>query len=415
MSIRRVVVTGVGAICSLGSEITSIWNCVLDGKSGIRFIDEFDINNFPVKFAGTILNFDKINSFNKNIHKYDFFVQYGVFAADNALKDSKLFFNNFNVKKDRVGVIIGSGIGGLNFISKNQLILNKYGFKRISPFFIPGSIANTISGYISIKYGFSGPNLSVSTACASGSHSIGLGYRLILNNYSDVMIVGGSEKAITPLAIAGFHSIKSLSTNNNNPKEASRPWDERRDGFVLGDGSGVIVLEEYQHAISRGAYIYAELTGFGMNADAFHITRPSKNGDGAFKSMMYACIDSKIKSSEINYINAHGTSTLIGDLEESIAIEKLIGHKFIDKTFVTSTKSMTGHLLGAAGAIESIFTVLSIRDQIIPPTINLNKVGKNCNLNYVRNKSFKTIINCAMNNSFGFGGTNSSLIFKKIS
>lgn len=410
MSKRRVVITAAGIISPLGNRVEEAWQNAISGQSGIRLIQGTDMSDFTTKFAGTIQNFDPTQVMSvKDARKCDVFVQYGVAAAVEAVKSSGLLdFPGLDL--ERVGVSIGSGIGGIGTIELNHVVLSQSGPKRISPFFIPGSIINMVSGNVSIMYGFKGPSLAVATACTTGTHSIGLAARCIEHGEADVMIAGGAEYASTPLGIAGFAAARALSTRNDAPECASRPWDKGRDGFVLGDGAGALVLEELEHAKRRGAVILAELIGFGMSSDAFHITRPS--GVGAVSSMKNAMKDAKMNASDIHYINAHGTSTPAGDTEEARAIKTALGDA-ASSVAVSSTKSMTGHLLGAAGAVEAIFSVLSIRDQIAPPTINLDDPDEECDLDFVPHHAREMFIEVAMSNSFGFGGTNGTLIFKK--
>lgn len=416
---RRVVVTGLGIICPLGNDIIAAWNNILQGKSGVRLIEHFDTSGYATKFAGLINGFkaeDYILA--KDVKKCDPFMQYGIAAGVQAIKDSGLL-NNLGsivgmINLERFGVLVGSGIGGIKSIENNHQILNTEGTRRISPFFIPASLVNMVSGHLSIMYGLKGPNLSVVTACASGTHSIGLSARMIKYGDADLMLAGGAEKASTPLCIAGFNAMKALSTMNGDPELASRPWDEHRDGFVLGDGAGVILLEEYEHAKQRGANIYAELIGFGMSADAYHITKPPVGANGALLAMKLALKDANLLPEDIGYINAHATSTPVGDLEESIAIQNLLKEHALQVP-ISSTKSMTGHLLGATGAIEAIFSILALRDQIIPPTINLEKSSVGCVLDYVPKFARQVKgLNVSMSNSFGFGGTNGTLIFKRM-
>lgn len=410
MSERRVVITGAGMISPLGNEAEKSWQNAVAGKSGIRLIEGFDMSDFTTKFAGTIQNFDPTAFMSaKEARKCDVFVQYGVAAAVEAVKNAGIM-GTPNLDLDRIGVSIGSGIGGIGTIELNQIVLSQSGPKRISPFFIPGSIINMVSGHVSIIHGFKGPNLAVATACTTGTHSIGLAFRCIQHGDADVMVAGGAEYASTPLGIAGFAAARALSTRNDNPEGASRPWDRSRDGFVLGDGAGIVILEELEHAKKRGANIIAELIGFGMSSDAFHITRPS--GIGAVSSMKNAIRDAKIVPSDIQYINAHGTSTSAGDLEEARAIKTAL-NEAAKKVAVSSTKSMTGHLLGAAGAVEAIYTAFAIRDQVAPPTINLEDPDDECDLDFVPNQAKSIRIEVAMSNSFGFGGTNGTLILKR--
>ncbi len=404
---RRVVITGLGALSPLGNSAQISWDACLKGTSGIQKID-FEIPDCPVSIGGKLKNFD-VNEYlpAKESRRIDPFIQYGVIAANQAIKDSGLGHNDYIPEK--VGVSFGSGIGGLHSIEKNHHILNDSGIRKVSPFFVPGSIINMISGLISIEHQFKGPNHSVVTACSTGSHCIGIAARSVAYGEADIMIAGGAEMASTPLGIAGFVSSRALSTNDN-PEEASRPWDLDRDGFVLSDGAGALVLEELEHAKSRNANIYAELVGFGMSSDAYHMTAPPESGDGAALAMSNALSDSKINPDEVDYINAHGTSTPLGDIAETKAIKKT----FSNPPVISSTKSMTGHTLGAAGALESIFSILALQDQIIPPTINLHNQDPECDLDYNANQARDIKVNVVMNNSFGFGGTNSTLVFKKI-
>jgi 3-oxoacyl-[acyl-carrier-protein] synthase II len=412
VSKRRVVITGLGIISPLGNRVEEAWNKALAGESGIRLIQDFDTSDFATKFAGIITDFDAVNVMSaKEARKCDVFIQYGVTAATEAIKNSGLL-DTPDLDRERVGVVIGSGIGGIGTIESSHATLSEQGPRRISPFFIPGTIINMVAGHVSINHGFKGPNLAVATACTTGTHSIGLAARCIEFGDADVMIAGGTEYASTPLGMAGFCASRALSTRNDAPEKASRPWDKDRDGFVLGDGAGVLVLEELEHAKRRGANIIAEVIGFGMSSDAFHITRPAEGGVGAAVSMHNAMKDAKVLPSDIQYINAHGTSTPVGDLEETLAIKSAF-KEFAFKVAVSSTKSMTGHLLGAAGAIEAIFTVLAIRDQIIPPTINLDNPDEGCDLDYVPHTARRTPIEIALSNSFGFGGTNGTLVFKR--
>ena len=410
---RRVVVTGMGIISPLGNELEVTWQNILAGKSGAKTVTAFDVTDYPTKFAAPVENFDDVNHLDiKTKRRVDEFVQYGLVASKHAIENSGLELNS--IDSSRIGVSIGSGIGGLDTIEKNALTLDKRGPRKISPFFVPGAIVNMVSGLVSIEYGLHGPNLSIVTACSSGNHSIGFSARSISHGDCDVMITGGSEMAITPLGLGGFSAVTALSTNNENPTKASRPWDKDRDGFVLGDGAGVLVLEEYEHAKARSANIFAEVSGFGMSSDAFHMTAPAEDGKGAKQAMISALKDSDLESSKIDYINAHGTSTPLGDIIEANAIADIFSTSQ-EQIAVSSTKSMTGHLLGAAGAIESIFSILSLRDNLLPPTINLDNLDADApKLNYVANESQEKEINYVLNNSFGFGGTNASLVFSKI-
>ena len=410
---RRVVVTGMGIISPLGNELEASWQNILAGRSGAKTVTAFDVTDYPTKFAAPVENFDDVNHLDvKTKRRVDEFVQYGLVASKHAIENSGLELNS--IDSSRIGVSIGSGIGGLDTIEKNALTLDKRGPRKISPFFVPGAIVNMVSGLVSIEFGLHGPNLSIVTACSSGNHSIGFSARSISHGDCDVMITGGSEMAITPLGLGGFSAVTALSTNNANPTKASRPWDKDRDGFVLGDGAGVLVLEEYEHAKARSANIYAEVSGFGMSSDAFHMTAPAEDGKGAKQAMISALKDADLDSSKIDYINAHGTSTPLGDIIEANAIADIFSPSK-EQIAVSSTKSMPGHLLGAAGAIESIFSILSLRDNRLPPTINLDNLdGDAPKLNYVANESQEKEISYVLNNSFGFGGTNASLVFSKI-
>ncbi len=411
MARKRVVVTGLGMLSPVGSNVTSSWEKIIEGSSGVKEIDKFDTSDFETKFAATVdINLEDYLD-KKDTRRTDPFIQFGLIASKECLEDSKIDLQNIDL--DRFGVSIGSGIGGLGTIEDNKTILSERGPKKISPFFVPGAISNMVSGYASLKFGLRGPNISIASACSSASHSIGYSFRSIVHGDADLMLTGGSEMATTPLGIAGFNAAKALSTNNENPTEASRPWDQDRDGFVLGEGAGCLLLEEYEHAIARGAKIYAEIIGFGMSADAHHITSPPNEGEGAALSMQNAIADSGIEVSMIDYVNAHGTSTPAGDIAETKAIKSIFKNE-IDDLIVSSTKSMTGHLLGAAGAIEAIFSILSIQDNICPPTINLDKPDPECDLNYSAHTATKKIITHSLSNSFGFGGTNATLIFKEL-
>jgi 3-oxoacyl-[acyl-carrier-protein] synthase II len=404
---RRVVVTGLGLISPLGNSVLSSWKSCANGESGISLVDN-KIKNSPVSIGGKINNLN-IESYieKKDIRRLDTFIQYGVVAAKQAIDDSGLIDNHINL--DRIGINFGTGIGGVETIENNHKSYLDKGYRKVSPFFVPGSIANMTSGFISIKYGLRGPNLCTVTACSSGSHSVGQAARSIAYGEADAMVTGGSEMASTELSISGFISARALSLSTN-PKTASRPWDIDRDGFVLSDGAGALILEELDHATNRGANIYAEVIGFGMSSDAHHMTAPPENGSGAALSMKNAINDAELNPNDIDYINAHGTSTPLGDIAEAKAIMSVFSDK---KPSISSTKSMTGHTLGAAGAIESIFSILSINKGIVPPTINLDNLDPSCILDFTPHESRDKNINIAMNNSFGFGGTNSTLIFKK--
>lgn len=408
---RRVVVTGLGMVTPVGHTVAQTWDNILAGKSGVAMIDSFDVSAYSTQFSASVRDFDIATYLSpKEARKMDVFVQYGMAAGIQAMQDSGLEITEESA--GRIGCSIGSGIGGIGQIEKNAEILKTSGPRKISPFFVPGSIINMIAGNLSVKYNLQGPNLAMVTACTSGTHNIGIGARLIALGDADAMLVGGAEMATTPVGLGGFAAARALSTRNDDPKAASRPWDRDRDGFVLGDGAGVMVLEEYEAAKARGAHIYAELTGFGMSGDAYHMTLPPEDGRGAAAAMRNAIIDAGIALDKINYINAHGTSTNAGDVAESRAIESVLGDAAKDVA-VSSTKSMIGHLLGAAGAVEAIFAVLSLRDQVAPPTINLDSPDEDCNLNYVPHTAQERVIHSALSNSFGFGGTNGSLLFSQ--
>jgi len=411
MNKRRVVVTGVGLITPLGTGTEKSWENLLDGRSGIRKITQFDATHFPCQVAGEVPDFE-INQFIeiKEQKKMDRFIHFAFAAAKMAVEDSGLKITKDNA--DRIGVLVGSGIGGLSAIEHYHTILLEKGPKRISPFFIPMLIINLAAGQISIHFGAKGPNSAVATACASGTHSIGDAFKIIKRGEADAMISGGTEAVITPLAVGGFSSMKALSTRNNEPEKASRPFDRDRDGFVMGEGAGIMVLEDMEHALSRGAKIYAEITGYGMTGDAYHITSPPPEGEGAARCMRASLKDANIHPEEIEYINAHGTSTKYGDELETQAIKSVFG-KHAYKCAVSSTKSMTGHLLGAAGGVEGVICALGIFNKIIPPTINLENPDPECDLDYVPDKARAMDINMAMSNSFGFGGTNACIIFKR--
>jgi 3-oxoacyl-[acyl-carrier-protein] synthase II len=410
MSKRRVVVTGLGMISPLGFSVEETWKNILAGKSGVHRVSDFDASEYPVQIAAQVPKFDlDLYIPVKDQKKMDVCLQYGFIAAMQAWKDSGIELTD--ELRQRCGVAIGSGIGGLSTIEETCRTLFEKGPKRISPFFIPASIINMISGYVSIELGLQGPNISIVTACTTGTHNIGSAARMIAYGDADVMLAGGAEKASCALGLGGFAAARALSKRNEDPKAASRPWDKDRDGFVLGDGAGVLVLEAYEHAMARGAKIYAELVGFGMSADAYHMTLP--DGIGAYRAMNNALKDAGLSPGDINYINAHGTSTPAGDVVESQACEKLLGD-FASRVPVSSTKSMIGHLLGAAGAVESIFSVLAICDNAVPPTINLQNVEEGCRLDYVPNEARQHRVDVSMNNSFGFGGTNGTVIFKRV-
>ena len=408
---RRVAVTGLGMVSPVGHTVAETWENILAGKSGAAPIESFDVSAYSTQFSSSVKDFD-VSPYlaPKDARKMDTFVQYGMAAGMQAMEDSGFEVTEENAS--RVGCAIGSGIGGIGQIEKNADILKNSGPRKISPFFVPGSIINMISGNLSVKYNMQGPNLAIVTACTSGTHNIGLGARLIAQGDADVMLVGGAEMATTPVGLGGFAAARALSTRNDDPTAASRPWDRDRDGFVLGDGAGVILLEEWESARARGAEIYAELTGFGMSGDAYHMTLPPEDGRGAAAAMANAIRDAGIPVEQINYINAHGTSTNAGDVAESRAVEKVLGSASA-QVAVSSTKSMIGHLLGAAGAVEAVFSVLALRDQVCPPTINLDNPDEGCDLNYVPHTAQERAIHSVLSNSFGFGGTNGSLLFSR--
>lgn len=412
MSRRRVVVTGVGAVTPLGNTVNETWKGICEGKSGIAAIEHFDVSAYSTRFGGSIRNFDISEYISvKEARRLDAFLHYGMAAGIQAVRDAGLETAGYDPL--RIGVAAGSGIGGITSIENTLRTIDSVGPRKISPFFVPGAIINMISGTLSIQFNFQGPNLAVTTACTTGTHNIGLAARIIAYGDADAMVVGGSEMATSPVGLGGFCAARALSTRNDDPTAASRPWDADRDGFVLSDGAGMLVLEEYEAARKRGAKIYAELAGFGMSGDAFHITSPPEDGRGAAACMQNAIRDAGINPDDINYINAHGTSTPIGDKAETLAIRRVFG-AYADKLAVSSTKSMVGHLLGASGAIEAIFSVLSLRDQLAPPTINLQQPGEGCDLDYVPNTARNMPMQHVISNSFGFGGTNGSLVFRRI-
>jgi 3-oxoacyl-[acyl-carrier-protein] synthase II len=413
--VRRVVITGLGAITPLGQTVKETWENLVKGKSGVGYIDRFDTSNLPVKIAAQIRNFDPLKRLSQKeagvpIKKLDLFSIYALWAAEEAIEDSALLKGPFD--PDRVGVIIASGIGGVETLEREIIVGYTKGYDKISPYLIPMMIPDMASGLIAIKYRFKGPNYCTVSACASSAHAIGDAFRLIRYGDADVMIVGGSEAPIIPTAVAGFSSMKALSTRNDEPEKASRPFDRDRDGFVMGEGAAVLVLEEYEHAMRRGAKIYAELVGYGATADAYHITAPCVDGEGAVKCMLRALEDAKLSPDEVDYINAHGTSTKLNDAVETLAIKKVFGERAY-KIPVSSTKSMIGHLLGAAGAIEAVATIMTIHTGIIHPTINYENPDPECDLDYVPNEARKKEVNVAISNSFGFGGHNVCLVFKK--
>jgi len=412
MSKRRVVISGLGILSPVGNDLASSWDGIVNGRSGIGPITHFDASAFPTRIAGEVKGFDPAAWVSaKDIKKMDPFVHYGVAAAMMAIQDAGLVIDESNA--EMIGVAIGAGIGGLKGIEETTLKLADGGPRKISPFYVPSTIINMIAGQVSIMTGAKGPNIAVVTACTTSTHNIGLAMRMIQYGEADVMIAGGAEYATTPTSVGGFCAMKALSTRNDEPEKASRPWDAGRDGFVMGDGAGIVVIEEYERAKARGARIYCELAGFGMSGDAYHMTAPSENGDGAARCMRNALRDAGLDASAIGYVNAHGTSTPAGDLAETMALKAALGeHAY--KTMVSSTKSMTGHLLGAAGGVEAVFSAMALHTGIIPPTINLEHPSEGCDLDYVPNTARQQQVEIAMSNSFGFGGTNGTLIFRRV-
>ena len=412
MTSRRVVITGLGMLTPLGVDVASTWEGIKAGKSGIRNIEHFDTEPFATRFAGLVPDFD-ISEYlpPKDARKMDVFVQYGLVAAIQAVRDAGLDMEKEDA--ERVGAAIGSGIGGPTNIEDNHRKLLDSGPRKLSPFFVPGTIINMIAGNLAIMYGMKGPNFATVTACTTGTHNIGFAAQQIVLGQADVMVAGGAEKGSSPLGLGGFAAARALSTRNDDPQAASRPWDKDRDGFVLADGAGAVVLEEYEHAKARGATIYAELAGFGMSDDAYHITSPAEGGDGAMRAMRNALRNAGVEPEQVDYINAHGTSTQMGDVAEAMAVKTLFGDHAYNLA-VSSTKSMVGHLLGAAGAVEAIFSILAMRDSVAPPTINLDNPDEGCDLNFVANQAQERTIQYALSNSFGFGGTNGTLLFKKV-
>jgi len=410
---RRVVVTGLGLICGVGNSTEEVWKALLAGKSGVGRVTGFDASNFACQIAAEVKNFDPLKYIEKKeVKKMARFIHFAIAATDEAMQMSGLKITPEN--DERVGVHIGSGIGGFDIIEREHSALIEGGPRRISPFFIPSAIINLAAGQVSMRYGAKGPNEATATACTTSAHSIGDSFRIIQHNDADVMIAGGAEAAITPMGVGGFAAMRALSTRNDDPEKASRPWDQGRDGFVIGEGSGILILEELEHAKKRGAPIIAEVAGYGMSGDAYHITQPVENGDGAFRVMRAALKDARLSPDDIGYVNAHGTSTPIGDVIETTAMKRLFGERAINKKLpVSSTKSMTGHLLGGAGGLEAGISVLALRDQILPPTINQFHPDPKCDLDYVPNAARKTSVDYALSNSFGFGGTNAALIFKR--
>jgi 3-oxoacyl-[acyl-carrier-protein] synthase II len=402
----------MGIVSPVGNTVAEAWENILAGRCGIRLIDAFDVSNFSVRFGGTILGFDPtLYIAAKDTKKMDPFVHYGIAAGCQAIADAGLEVTEANA--ERIGVAIGSGIGGLYTIEKQHSALEDGGPRKISPFFVPASIINMISGNLSIMHGLKGPNIAIVTACTTGTHNIGEAARIIAYGDADVMVAGGAEMATTPLGLGGFAAARALSTRNDDPATASRPWDKDRDGFVLGDGAGVLVLEEYEHARARGAKIYAEVVGYGMSGDAHHMTQPSEGGEGAKRCMLNAMRDAGVNTDQVDYINAHGTSTPAGDKAETMAVKTALGD-YAKSVAMSSTKSMTGHLLGAAGGIEAVFTALAIRDQVAPPTINITTPDPECDLDYVPNTAREMKIDVALSNSFGFGGTNGTIVLRRL-
>jgi 3-oxoacyl-[acyl-carrier-protein] synthase II len=412
MNKRRVVITGLGIVSPVGNDVATAWRNILAGNSGIGPVTHFDASTFPTRIAGEVRDFDPAKFVApKDVKKMDPFSHYGIAGSIDALADAGLHPHEHDA--ERIGVAVGAGIGGIHTIERTSIIYHEQGQRRISPFFVPSSIINMASGNLSIMLGLKGPNIACVTACTTATHNLGLAMRMIQYGDADVMVAGGAEYATTGVAMGGFCSARAMSTRNDEPHKASRPWDKDRDGFVLSDGAGVLVLEDYEHARKRNARIYCELVGFGMSADAYHITSPSEDGDGAARCMSSAMKDAGLNPEQIGYINAHGTSTPAGDLAESQAIKRCFGEQ-AKKVMVSSTKSMTGHLLGAAGGVEAIFCVLAMRDGVVPPTINLDQPGEGCDLDYVPNTARQAKVDVALSNSFGFGGTNGTLVFRSI-
>lgn len=412
MNGRRVVITGLGMVTPLGNDVATTWNALKEAKSGINILEQFDTSAFSTRFGGSIKNFDSDPYMPaKDAKRMDVFLLYGIAAGAQAMRDAGLEAESA-YDPARFGAAIGSGIGGITAIENNAELIRVNGPRKVSPFFVPGSIINMLGGTLSIRYNLQGPNIAVVTACTTGTHNIGLAAQMIASGQADLMLAGGAEMATSPVGLGGFCAARALSTRNDNPQAASRPFDKDRDGFVLSDGAGIMVLEEYEHAIKRGAKIYAELSGFGMSADAFHMTSPSENGRGAATCMQNALLSANMNAQEIDYINAHGTSTIAGDVAETQAIKTVFG-EHAHKLSISSTKSMLGHLLGAAGAVEAIVCVLSLHEQVVTPTINLDTPDEQCDLDYVPWQSRDARLTAVLSNSFGFGGTNGSLIFKR--
>jgi 3-oxoacyl-[acyl-carrier-protein] synthase II len=412
MSRRRVVVTGMGIVSPLGNDLASSWDGIVNGRSGIGQVDSFDVSAYATRIAGLVRDFDPTVFVSaKDAKKMDPFIHYGLAASLMALDDSGLEITEAN--GERIGAIIGAGIGGIHGIEEQTIRLHEGGPRKVSPFYIPSTIINMLPGQLSIMKGIKGPSFSVVSACATSNHSIGVAMRTIQYGDADMMVAGGAELGSSPTSMAGFCSMKAMSTRNDEPARASRPWDKERDGFVLGDGAGILILEEYEHAKARGARIYCELVGFGSSSDAYHMTAPCEDGDGAARCLSAALKDAGLNADQVGYLNAHGTSTPLGDLAETIAIKRAFGeHAY--KTMVSSTKSMTGHLLGAAGGVEAVFSAMALYTGIIPPTINLDEPGEGCDLDYVPNVAREKQVDVAVSNGFGFGGTNSSLVFRRI-
>jgi len=412
MSERRVVVTGLGIVSRVGNDIPTAWDAIANGRSGIGPVSTFDASTFPTRIAGEVRGFDPAAFIPpKDAKKMDEFIHYGVAASFMALDDSGLQVTEDNA--ERIGVIVGSGIGGILGIEETAIKYSQGGVRKISPFYVPSTIINMLPGHVSIMRGIKGPSFSAVSACATSNHSIGTAMRMIQYGDADVMVAGGAERGSSPTSMGGFCAMRAMSTRNDEPQRASRPWDKDRDGFVLGDGAGVLILEEYEHAKKRGARIYCELAGYGASSDAWHMTAPSEDGDGPARCMAAAFKDAKITPDQVEYLNAHGTSTPLGDVAETLALKKALGdHAY--RTMVSSTKSMTGHLLGAAGGVEAIFTVLALHHGVIPPTINLDEPGEGCDLDYVPHTARRKQIDVAVSNGFGFGGTNGTLVFKRV-
>ena len=412
MNSRRVVVTGLGLVTPLGNDVASSWAALKAGQSGINMLEHFDVSDFSTRFGGSIKNFDYSEFLStKEARRMDIFIQYGLGAGVQAIEDSGLLESGLNV--ERIGVAIGSGIGGIGSIEENSEIVKTSGPRKISPFFVPGAIINMLGGTLSIRYNLQGPNIAITTACTTGTHNIGVAANMIANGQADAMLAGGAEMATSPVGLGGFCAARALSTRNDDPQHASRPWDRDRDGFVLSDGAGIMVLEEYEHARKRGAKIYAELSGFGMSGDAYHMTSPSEGGRGAAQCMNNALASANLNYSDVDYINAHGTSTMAGDIAETLAI-KSVFKDHASEVAVSSSKSMLGHLLGASGAVEAIICALSLHEQVITPTINLDNPDEGCDLDYVPHTARDAKLKVALSNSFGFGGTNGSLVFSRV-